>query len=66
VRRSGVTIPTFKVITSNTLERFEERLQEYLDQLDLDERVVDVKFQTCPMGSGIEYTALVMTQKGSP
>jgi hypothetical protein len=57
-----VSIPRFKVITSNSLDRFEERLAAYLDQLDRDEMVVDVKFATAPVGTSVEFSALVQTQ----
>ncbi|MFN2322973.1 MAG: hypothetical protein ABR510_08470 [Trueperaceae bacterium] len=58
-----MSIPRFKVITSNSLELFEERLNAYLDQLDRDEMVVDVKFATAALDTSIEFTALVQTQK---
>ena len=58
-----MSIPRFKVITSNSLDLFEERLAAYLDQLDRDEMVVDVKFTTATFGSSIEFSALVQTQK---
>ena len=55
--------PRFKLITSNSLERFEERLHEFIDQMDRDETVVDVKFATAALGSSVEFTALVQYQK---
>lgn len=58
-----MSIPRFKVITSNSLELFEQRLAAYLDQLDRDEMVVDVKFTTAALQSSIEFSALVQTQK---
>ena len=58
-----MSIPRFKVITSNSLELFEERLAAYLDQLDRDDMVVDVKFTTAALATSIEFTALVQTQK---
>ncbi len=58
-----MSIPRFKVITSNSLELFEERLNAYLDQLDRDEMVVDVKFTTAALETSIEFSALVQTQK---
>lgn len=58
-----MSTPRFKLVTSNDIERFEERLNAYVEQLDRDEMVVDVKFTTAPYGSGVEYSALVQTQK---
>jgi len=58
-----VSIPRFKLVTSNSIDRFEERLAAYLDQLDRDEMVVDVKFATAAVGTTVEFSALVQTQK---
>lgn len=58
-----MSVPRFKVITSNSVERFEERLKDYIDQLDRDELVVDVKFATVALPNSIEFSALVQTQK---
>lgn len=58
-----MSIPRFKLITSNSIDRFEERLAAYLDQLDRDEMVVDVKFTTAALGTTVEFSALVQTQK---
>lgn len=58
-----MNIPKFKLITSNSVERFEERLHEFIDQMDRDEMVVDVKFATAALGSSVEFTALVQYQK---
>lgn len=58
-----MSIPRFKIITSNSVERFEERLAAYLEQLDRDEMVVDVKFATVAHGDSVEFSALVQTQK---
>ncbi len=58
-----MSVSRFKVVTSNSLERFEERLNEYLESLDRDEMVVDVKFSTVALESTIEFSALVQTQK---
>lgn len=58
-----MSIPRFKVVTSNSLELFEERLNAYLEQLDRDEMVVDVKFTTAALETSIEFSALVQTQK---
>jgi hypothetical protein len=58
-------MPRFKLITSNSLELFEERINGYVDQLDRDETVVDVQFSTVGLGETIEYTALLLIQKGA-
>ena len=55
----------FKLITSNSLELFEERINGYIEQLDRDESVADVQFSTVSLGETIEYTALVRIQKGA-
>jgi hypothetical protein len=60
-----MVLPRFKLITSNSLELFEERINGYLAQLDRDEVLVDVKFSTVSLGETIEYTALVLTRKGA-
>ena len=58
-----MSIPRFKLVTSNSIDRFEERLAAYLDQLDRDEMVVDVKFTTAAVGTTVEFSALIQTQK---
>jgi hypothetical protein len=58
-------MPRFKLITSNSLELFEERINGYVEQLDRDETVVDVQFSTVGLGETIEYTALLLIQKGA-
>lgn len=61
-----MNLPRLKVITSNNLDLFQERLDRYLEQLDRDEAVVDVKFSTAAFGETIEFSALVHTQKTEP
>ncbi len=58
-----MSIPRFKLITSNSVERFEERLQDFIEQMDRDEMVVDVKFATAALGSTVEFSALMQYQK---
>ena len=58
-----MSIPRFKLVTSNSIDRFEERLAAYLEQLDRDEMVVDVKFTTAAVGTTVEFSALIQTQK---
>ncbi len=55
--------PKFKVISSNSIERFEERLEEFIDQMDRDEVIVDVAFQTCALEHSVEFSALVRYEK---
>lgn len=52
----------FKLIGSTSPDIFEQRLNEFLASLDKDDIVVDVKFSTSPLGSQIEYNALVHYQ----
>ncbi len=58
-----MSIPRFKLISSASIERFEERLHEFIDQMDRDEMVVDVKFATSAIESTVEFSALVQYQK---
>jgi hypothetical protein len=59
-----VTTPRFKLITSNSLELFEARLHDFVDQLDRDDMIVDVKFATTALSaSSVEFSALVQYQK---
>lgn len=58
-----MNLPRTKLITSNDIDLFEDRLRRYLEQLDRDEAVVDVKFSTAPLRDTVEFTALVITQK---
>lgn len=53
----------FKLITSNSVEHFERRLGEFLDSLDRDAVVVEVKFSTASYGNGVEFSALVQYQE---
>jgi len=58
-----LSTPRFKLITSNSVELFEERLHAFLDQLDRDDMIVDVKFATTAHAGGVEFSALVQYQK---
>jgi hypothetical protein len=58
-----VITPKFKVITSNSIDRFEERLNDFVEQMDRDEIIVDVAFNTCALPNSVEFTALVRYQK---
>lgn len=53
----------FKLVTANTMELFEERLNAFIGSLGLDDVVVDVKFQTSVLGHRVEYSALVQYQQ---
>ncbi|MBW7916437.1 MAG: hypothetical protein H3C53_07150 [Trueperaceae bacterium] len=55
----------FKLITSNSVEHFERRLNEFVEGLSRDDVVVDVKFSTATYGTGVEFSALVQYQTTS-
>lgn len=54
--------PKFKLISSNVHELFEQRLDDFINSLDRDDVVVDVKFATAASGASVEYSALVHYQ----
>ncbi len=54
--------PKFKLVTSNDPELFEQRLNDLVASLDRDDIVVDIRFATTAVGSGIEYSAVVHYQ----
>jgi len=49
----------FKLITSNSVERFEERMADFLALLEPDDIIADIKFSTVALTSSVEYTALI-------
>lgn len=55
----------FKLVTSNSVEHFERRLNEFIASLSRDDVVVDVKFSTAAYGTGVEFSALVHYQTTS-
>ncbi len=55
----------FKLVTSNSVEHFERRLNEFVAGLDRNDVVVDVKFSTATYGEGVEFSALVHYQTTS-
>lgn len=57
-------LPRFKLISSNSIDLFQERLDAYLAQLDRDEVVVNVEFSTVALRETVEFSALVQTRKG--
>lgn len=58
-----MNLPRTKLITSNDIDLFDDRLRRYLEQLDRDEVVVDVKFSTTELRETVEFSALVITHK---
>ncbi len=52
----------FKVITSNDVYLFEERLNRFLQELKTDEIIVDVKYASTATDSNVEYSALIHYQ----
>lgn len=52
----------FKLISANSFDLFEERLNGFITSLNRDDIIVDVKFSTAPVGDGVEYSALVHYQ----
>lgn len=55
--------PKFKLISSSSMETFEERLERFVASLGADDIVVDIKFSTTPAGEGVAYSALVHYQR---
>lgn len=55
----------FKLVTSNSVEHFERRLNDFIAGLSRDDIVVDVKFSTAATSGGVEYSALVHYQTTS-
>jgi hypothetical protein len=58
-----VSVPRFKLISSSSIERFEERIHDFIDQMDRDELIVDVRFSTAALEGSVEFSALVQYQK---
>ncbi len=52
----------FKVISSNSLELFEERLNNFIGSLDRDDVIIDVKFASAALANSVEFSALVHYQ----
>ena len=51
--------PKFKLISSATVDTFEERLGRFVGSLGADDIIVDIKFSTAVTGERVEYSALV-------
>jgi hypothetical protein len=58
-----VITPKFKVISSNSFDRFEERLNDFVEGMDRDEVIIDLSFQTCALQNSVEFSALIRYQK---
>jgi hypothetical protein len=55
--------PRFKLISSNNFDLFEERLNEFVESLPMDNEVVDIKFATAALHTTVEYSALIHYQQ---
>ncbi|MEJ2288001.1 MAG: hypothetical protein P8Y02_05020 [Deinococcales bacterium] len=55
--------PKFKLISSNNYELFETRLNDFIQSLDRDTVIVDVKFATSALETTVEFSALVHYQE---
>ncbi|HHO55872.1 MAG TPA: hypothetical protein ENK21_05740 [Trueperaceae bacterium] len=49
----------FKLITSNSVERFEERMADFLALLEPDDIIADIEFSTVALPNSVEYSALI-------
>ena len=55
---------SFKLISSNSIDLFEERLRDFIAQLGPDDVIVDIKFSTTALSStSVEFSALVHYQR---
>lgn len=52
----------FRLISSSSIERFEERLNLFMEDLGPDDIIVDIKFSTAASETSVEYSALVHYQ----
>ena len=55
--------PQFKLISSNSLDLFEERMNEFAAALPQNTVIVDINFSTSAFSSTVEYSALIHYQK---
>ena len=55
--------PQFKLISSNSLDLFEERMNEFATALPQNTVIVDINFSTSAFSSTVEYSALIRYQK---
>ena len=51
-----------KLVSSNNFDLFQERLNEFIASLGVDDLIVDIKFSTAALGTTVEYSALVQYQ----
>lgn len=59
-----IAIPlSFKLISSNRHELFEERLNDFAQSLSDDDVVVSIQFSTTAFNTSVEYSALVQVQR---
>lgn len=49
----------FKLITSNSVERFEERVEDFLALLEPDDIIANIEFSTTSLNSSVEYSVLI-------
>ena len=54
--------PQFKLISSNNIDRFEERMNDFFSNLSAQEVIVDMKFATTALANSIEYSVLIHYQ----
>lgn len=52
----------FKLISSNSYDLFEDRLNEFVASLSTNALIVDIRFATAALSSSVEYSALVYYQ----
>lgn len=55
--------PKFKLVSSTSIDTFEERLNRFVLSLGIDDVLVDIKFSTALSGTNVEYSALVHYQQ---
>ena len=55
--------PKFKLISSTSIDTFEERLNRFVLSIGVDDVIVDIKFSTAPSGTSTEFSALVHYQQ---
>lgn len=59
-----IAIPSsFKLISSNRHELFEERLNDFAQSLSDDDVIVSIQFSTTAFNTSVEYSALVQVQR---
>ena len=51
--------PQFKLISSNSLDLFEERMNDFVSGLSKEAVIVDINFSTTAFSSTVEYSALI-------